>query len=63
MSLLTLKFKIKSKMSFGKQRSGRSLTQREKLAMIGLCEEMQIENPTMLMKEICSKAKIEVRKF
>jgi hypothetical protein len=51
-----LKFKIKSKMSFRKQESGRTLTQREKLAMIRLREEMQIEKLTMLMKEICHKA-------
>jgi hypothetical protein len=41
----------KSKMDFRKQGFGRAQTQREKLAMIRLCEEMQ----TMLMKEICSK--------
>ncbi|CAH1371062.1 unnamed protein product [Tenebrio molitor] len=36
-------------MGFRKQGFGRAQTQREKLAMIRLCEEMQ----TMLMKEIC----------
>jgi hypothetical protein len=37
-------------MSFRKQGSGGPLIQREKLAMIRLCDEVQTEKPTMVMK-------------
>jgi hypothetical protein len=43
-------------MNSRKRGTGRSLSEREKLAVVRYCEEVKSEKPNLLVKEICDKA-------
>jgi hypothetical protein len=43
-------------MASRKRGTGQSLLQREKMAVVLYCKELETEKPSMSMKEICEKA-------
>jgi hypothetical protein len=43
-------------MASRKRGTGQSLLQRDKMAVVRYCKELDTEKPWMLMKEICEKA-------
>jgi hypothetical protein len=43
-------------MASRKRGTGQSLLQREKMAVVRYCKELETEKPWMSMKEICEKA-------